>query len=154
MEGQGRQRPRHRRLLQAIDLDPKLAKAFAFRGSAWKDKGDNDRAVANYNRAIELDPKYAAAYYGRGNAWGANGDNDRALTDYNQALHLDPKYANAYLSRGITFFFGGHIPIEAAGPYLGRCSGLVAKDDELVMRVAGPPHREILSRQSQQSKVS
>ena len=67
---------------------------------AWRAKGDNDRAIFDYDEAIRLDPKHAVAFYGRGNAWLAKGDNDRAIADYGEAIRLDPKHAVAFYGRG------------------------------------------------------
>src|SRR6516165_1397499 len=66
-----------------------LSWAYYNRGLAYQEKGDNDRAIADYDQAIRLDPKYAFAYNGRGNAYKAKGDNDRAIADYDQAIRLD-----------------------------------------------------------------
>ena len=44
---------------QAIQLNPKYARAYHNRGSAWGNKGDLDRAIADYNQAIRLDLKEA-----------------------------------------------------------------------------------------------
>jgi tetratricopeptide (TPR) repeat protein len=74
--------------------------AYNNRGFVWQDKGDLDRAIADYNEAIRLDPKQANAYRNRGNAWREKGDLDRAIADLNEAIRLDPKYANAYVNRG------------------------------------------------------
>jgi tetratricopeptide (TPR) repeat protein len=74
--------------------------AYNNRGFVWHDKGDLDRAIADYNEAIRLDPKQANAYRNRGNAWREKGDLDRAIADLNEAIRLDPKYANAYVNRG------------------------------------------------------
>ena len=40
----------------------RLAKAYSSRGIAWLDKGDFDRAIADFNDAIRLDPTRAAPY--------------------------------------------------------------------------------------------
>ena len=47
----------------------------------WPDgnKGDNDRAIQNFDQAIQLDPKDAVAYITRGTAYASKGDNDRRL---------------------------------------------------------------------------
>src|SRR5215469_11962487 len=46
-----------------------LAVVYRNRGKAWRDKGDPDRAIADYNEAIQRDPNDALPYDGRGNAW-------------------------------------------------------------------------------------
>ena len=33
------------------------------------EKGEYDKAIADYNQALTIDPKDADAYYNRGNAW-------------------------------------------------------------------------------------
>jgi tetratricopeptide (TPR) repeat protein len=66
----------------------------------YADKGDVDRAIANYDQAIKLDPNYAEAYNNRGNAYSHKGDNLRAIADYDQAIKLDPKDALTYSNRG------------------------------------------------------
>jgi tetratricopeptide (TPR) repeat protein len=81
---------------EAIQLDPKNARAYNNRGIAYHAKGNNDRAIADYDEAIRVDPKYAFAYFTRGLAYHAKGNNDRAIADYDEAIRLDPKYAFAY----------------------------------------------------------
>ena len=63
-------------------------------------KGDNDRAIADYNEAIRLDSKSTLAFIGRGDAYANKGDRDRALADYNEAIRLDPNNALAFCNRG------------------------------------------------------
>ena len=75
-----------------------LAIAYYSRGLAYYDKGDDDRAIDEYNEAIRLDPKYAQAYFNRGNAYYQKGDDDRAIADYSEAIRLDPKYVCATAS--------------------------------------------------------
>ena len=48
-----------------IRLDPRNAAAFNNRGSAYDDKRDYDRAIADYGAAIALNPSYAEAFYNR-----------------------------------------------------------------------------------------
>src|SRR6516165_1012150 len=72
------------------------AAAFNNRGLAYFEKGDDDRAIVDYNEAIRLDPKYAAAFNVRGFAYGAKGDYDRAIVDYGEVIRIDPKGAAAF----------------------------------------------------------
>ena len=81
-------------------LDSVDARSHVARGDAWRQKGDNDRAIADYNEAILLSPEYAFAYASRGYAWRQKGDIDRAIADYSEAIRLDPNYAWAFASRG------------------------------------------------------
>jgi len=76
-----------------------LAWAHNNRGVGYKNKGDVDRAFADYDRAIELDPEYALAFYNRANARDDSNDHDRAIADYGAAIRLDPKYADAFVGR-------------------------------------------------------
>jgi lipoprotein NlpI len=77
--------------------------AFSNRGNAYSDKGDTDRAIADFNEAIRLDPTSAVAFDNRGSAYHDKGDNDRAIADYNEAIRLDPKSGKAFAGRGTAF---------------------------------------------------
>src|SRR5215472_517016 len=80
-----------------------LAIAYRNRGSAWRDKGNPDRAIADYDAAIRLDANNALPYNGRGNAWYDKGDLDRAIADYDVAIRFDPTGAAAHNGRGIAW---------------------------------------------------
>jgi lipoprotein NlpI len=84
-----------------------LAVAYYNRGLAYYDKGDDDRAIAEYNEAIRLDPKFAYAYSSRGLAYDHKGDLERASPDYDEAIRLDPKYAQALFNRGNAYYQKG-----------------------------------------------
>jgi len=90
-------------LSRAIDLDPKLAFAFAERAHAYTNKGDPERAVADASRAIELDPKSSSSWRARGRAYSAKGDYDRAVADYSQAIKANPTDAHAVGDRGFAY---------------------------------------------------
>ena len=84
-----------------------LAVAYYSRGLAYYDKGDDDRAIAEYNEAIRLDPKFAYAYSSRGLTYDHKGDLERASPDYDEAIRLDPKYAQALFNRGNAYYQKG-----------------------------------------------
>ncbi|MGO9486752.1 MAG: tetratricopeptide repeat protein, partial [Rhodomicrobium sp.] len=87
--------------------DKARAKKYAGGGDEHYNKGDYDRAIADYDQAISLNPQYATAYYSRGLAYYNKGDYDRAIADYDQAIRLDPKYALAYNNRGFVYNITG-----------------------------------------------
>jgi tetratricopeptide (TPR) repeat protein len=76
---------------------------------AWREKGDNDRAIAYASRAIDLDPKSSVGYHNRGNAWFDIGDYDKALADYNKALELKPSNPLDLFCRGNTWVEKGEL---------------------------------------------
>src|SRR3989304_4310643 len=87
--------------IKAGDLSTQnLADAYNNRGFAYQTKGDNDRAIQDFNEAIRLHPNLAAAYNNRGNAYADKGDHDRAIQDFNEAIRLNPNLAAAYNNRG------------------------------------------------------
>jgi len=80
-----------------------LSLAYYNRGLAYNQKGDPDRAIADFNKAIELNPNFAVAYGMRGVAYDHKGDPDRAIADYSKAIELDPNLALFYGERGIDY---------------------------------------------------
>ena len=90
-----------------------LANAFIDRGAAYEDKGDDDRAMQDFDAAIRLDPNLALAYSNRGTFYRNRGDNDRAVQDYDQAIRLNPDYSWPYFGRGIIEFQRGEFSQSA-----------------------------------------
>jgi len=82
---------------------PGHAGTFNNRGNAYHDKGDDDRAIQDYNEAIRLKPSDPTAFNNRGVAYKAKGDNDRAIQDFSEAIRLKPDYATAFNNRGSVF---------------------------------------------------
>ena len=64
------------------------ANAYVGRGLAWRDKGNLERAMADFTAAIGLNPKDALAYNDRGLAWNEKGDHKRAIADLKQFASL------------------------------------------------------------------
>src|SRR5271170_1519478 len=72
--------------------DIQVADIFMRRASAYFDKGDYDKAIADYDSALQLKPDVSKAFEGRGLAYERKGDHDRAFQDFDQAIRLDPNF--------------------------------------------------------------
>jgi tetratricopeptide (TPR) repeat protein len=83
------------------------------RGNLWRDRGELDNAIDDFNEAIRLDPKNAAAYNNRGSARSDKNELDKAIADFDSAIEIDPKFASAYRNRG-----GAYMSKEAYGKAL------------------------------------
>lgn len=89
------------------ELTLNLALIYYNRGNAYKDKGQFDRAIQDYDEAIRLDPEYANSFNNRGYAYNAKRQHDRAIMDFNEAIRLNPKLVNAFIDRGYSYGSNG-----------------------------------------------
>ncbi len=77
------------------------ATTYALRGMTYRDKGEYDRAIADFSKAIELSQKsasgdvVASAYVVRASAYFLKGDLEKASADYRAALALNPNNEQA-----------------------------------------------------------
>jgi len=89
---------------------PNVGVALNNRGNIYgKEKGDLDRAMADFNRSIQYDPTYENAYVNRGIVFCLRGNFDAAIKDFNKALELKPDYFDARFNRGIAYTQTGSI---------------------------------------------
>jgi tetratricopeptide (TPR) repeat protein len=70
------------------------------RGREYLQKGDYDKAIADFNDAIILDPKSAIAYRELGEAYKSKGDYDKVIANYTQAISINPESPFHYSARG------------------------------------------------------
>jgi tetratricopeptide (TPR) repeat protein len=75
---------------QAIDLDPTVAETYNARGTIYRDAGDYDRAIADFDAAIAL-KDWADPYASRGWVYAQKGEQERARQDYEKALAFNPE---------------------------------------------------------------
>ncbi len=87
---------------QAIQREPKAARAYNNRGVAKHNLGRYADAIADYNKTIELKPGLASPYNNLGTARRGLREYVDAIAAYNKAIELDKDYAEAYYNRGLT----------------------------------------------------
>jgi tetratricopeptide (TPR) repeat protein len=86
---------------RAIELSPRKASAYLWRGYCHSDLHHFPQAIADYTRSLELSPDQSACFGKRGAAYLDSGKPDEALADLNRAIELNPAYVLAlqYRSR-------------------------------------------------------
>lgn len=91
-------------LTRAIELNPKLADAFALRAEIRSRRGDLEGAIADYDKVIELIPNAVgmeAVYTNRSMLRLQKGDVDGASADLDKAISINPRVAEIYNGRAI-----------------------------------------------------
>ena len=78
-----------------LDTSPASAKSHYFYGILLSSRGDDNGAVAAYDRAIAIFPAYSEAYHNRGNALARLGRRQEAAESYAACLRFDPGHVGA-----------------------------------------------------------
>src|SRR5262249_31330521 len=84
---------------------------YVNRGSAYADKKDYERAIADFTEAIRIDSTNSPSFRDplphirRANAYFEKRDYDRAIGDLTEAIRLDPTNPGTYQGRGCIYFW-------------------------------------------------
>ena len=90
-----------------LKLYPKFRIGWVIRGSAYNDKGENDKAILDFNKAISLDGKCTYAWIYRGIAYHDKGEYDNAIEDFNKVIQIDVKRSGVWRNRGLAYYMKG-----------------------------------------------
>ena len=83
------------KLNQVIELKPDFAEAWNRRGNAYAALGDEDRALADYDRAIDLNPYQFGAMESCADIWMTRSNYRKAADYFRRALDLNPNLSEA-----------------------------------------------------------
>ncbi|MGB2579008.1 tetratricopeptide (TPR) repeat protein [Elusimicrobium simillimum] len=89
---------------KAIELNPKYAAAYHYRGDANKDLGRLQSAVKDYSSAIKYDDKDAFKYYSRAIAYTEQKKYSSAIEDLTKAISLKSNFLDFYLKRADLYY--------------------------------------------------
>jgi lipoprotein NlpI len=92
---------------KAIDADPRDARGYLLRGSAYEALRQHDKAIADFTRCLQRDPQRADAYDHRGSEQFILGHIKESLDDFDKYLELRPKAAPGHWKRGIALYYAG-----------------------------------------------
>lgn len=127
-------------LNQALAFDQNFVLALIYRGGAYKQLSDYQKAIIDFDHALPLDPKNPTILMLRGDAYRLQGEYPKALSDLNQALALKPDDAMALARRGETHRIMSNY--EKALVDLNQALKL-APDDTFALTSRGDTHRFI-----------
>jgi tetratricopeptide (TPR) repeat protein len=86
---------------RAIAIRPHYAEAHVGLGDAMAAKGDNEAAIAHYQKALSLDPLNARVQFALGKIYySEKGLYYEAVTAYKKAIDLDPSFLDARMGLG------------------------------------------------------
>jgi tetratricopeptide (TPR) repeat protein len=80
-----------------------LARAYYYRGNAYRAKNLFDAAIEDFSESIKLDPANLDAYGDRAITLTAAGKLMDAIPDYTHVIEADPKSAYAFYDRGLCY---------------------------------------------------
>lgn len=87
---------------QAINIDPNLAGAHAYKGFALLQLNRPEDALTSFEQAITIDRNLAQAHVGKGDVLRQLHRPEDALTSYQQAIDINPELAGAHAAKAIT----------------------------------------------------
>jgi tetratricopeptide (TPR) repeat protein len=102
---------------EAIRLDIKISDTYLYRAIANEEKGNTDRAIADYSEAINKDrasKRNPVPHVKRGMLYIQKTNYARAKTDFDMAIFLDPGNAGVYNLRGVMYFRQGDYDLAIA----------------------------------------
>jgi tetratricopeptide (TPR) repeat protein len=127
----------------AIELSPRMARAYDNLGLCYYYQNENDLAIQNYRKAIELDEgaPYPSPwpYLNLAITLQLLGNFDEAENNLHEALRIDPEFKQAHLQLGLVLEQEGRL--EAAIAELGKAARLDASYPEPHMAMARVYHR-------------
>ena len=77
-----------------------LGKVYVYRGLAYWQLGQIDRALEDDEQAIRLNPSNIGAFVGRARVHAEQGQFDRVIEDCNRVVQIDPKNVVGFAVRG------------------------------------------------------
>ena len=93
---------------RAISIDPDLADAHVWLGSALLNLGQVDEAIASIKEGLRLEPENGQAHQALGRAlWAGKGDFAGAIPAFRKAIELNPEAGYSYLQLGLLLAWEG-----------------------------------------------
>jgi len=86
-----------------IEAGTDLYMSYDRRGSAYFEKGDNEKAAEDFAKAIGLEPRRKEAYLHRAHAYKKMEQLGNSILDFTKAIRLDPSDASLFFERSLAY---------------------------------------------------
>ena len=90
-------------LQKKVEAEPKNNEYRTALGYTWFLKGENDKAIREYNQVLEVDKNYYDARYNLGLVFADEARYDDALDQFQKCIELAPKDYKGYIQKGIVY---------------------------------------------------
>jgi tetratricopeptide (TPR) repeat protein len=97
-------------LNKALELDPRNAEAYYWRGRSLVNLGRLDQGMEDFKTAVKFKPDYAEAYDHLGWLASKRGQVEEAIAYLTKSIELKPENAWAFYNRSRLFFSKGDVP--------------------------------------------
>jgi tetratricopeptide (TPR) repeat protein len=87
-----------REFTKLLAIDPHHAEYYVDRGNVARQQGDDETALADYERARVLSPPFPEIYYNLGDLRATRGDLTSAIADFAYLLEMEPDHLDARIS--------------------------------------------------------
>ena len=74
--------------------------AYVYRGGAYLNKKNYDKAIEDFNQVVKLKPNSERGYRLRAMVWQAKKNYDNAIADYSESIRINPENEDMYNERG------------------------------------------------------
>jgi len=93
----------------ALSFDPQLSDAYTVRGDYYREKGQDEQAISEYENAIKLNPNDWMAYFGIGYSYRINFDLVNTIDNFHKATNLNrgPFFPNLLINLGDAYSWAG-----------------------------------------------
>jgi len=82
---------------------PGNTSAFNSLGVIYMERGDYDRAIAEFRKAVEINPEHFDGHDNLGVIYSIRKEYDKATQEFQKALALEPNHADAHYNLGLTY---------------------------------------------------
>ncbi|GEM_PF-1794582 len=89
---------------KGLKKNPKLAKAWVFKGFLYWHGKMYDEAIRTYDKALKLNPKDPEAWCNKGNSLSDLKKYKEALSAFDRAIKINPQFGEAWYNKGNVFF--------------------------------------------------